>query len=242
MGAGEQLVGVSAYTDFPEAAARLPVIGDAFMLDLERMAMLGPDLLLAWHSGTPVHVVDELRSRGYRVEVIRTQSLEDIPVALRRIGELTGHGAAAELVAGEFVAGLQLLKEQAADAMPISVFYQVADRPLYTIGGEHYVNELIEICGGRNIFAELSSLAPLIGVEAVLENDPEVMLASTDAGPDAFKEWERWSNMAANRYRNRFWMPAAETGRATPRLLVAGAAICGALAEGRSNRDSPVDW
>lgn len=238
VGAGDRLVGVSAHTDFPEAATRLPVIGDAFILDLERMAVLNPDLLLAWQSGTPAHVVDELQARGYRVEVIRTRNLRDIPVALRRIGELTGRSAAAEVVAREFAGGLQLLQEQAADATPISVFYQVAERPLYTISGEHYVSELIEICGGRNIFADLGSLAPLIGVEAVLERDPEVMLASMDAGPGAFNAWERWSNLAANRYGNRFWMPAAETGRATPRLLKAGAAICRALAQGRSNRDS----
>ena len=237
VGGGDRLVGVSAYTDYPEAAARLPVIGDAFMFDLERMVLLGPDLLLAWQSGTPAHVVDELQARGYRVEVIRTKSLRDIPVALRRIGQLTGQGAAADVAAGEFVSGLQSLADQAADAATISVFYQVAERPLYTINGEHYVSELIEICGGRNIFADLGSLAPLIGVEAVLERDPEVMLAAMDAGPDAFNEWQRWSNMAANRYANRFWMPAAQIGRATPRLLEAGTAICQALEQGRSNRD-----
>jgi len=236
VGAGDRLVGVSAHTDFPEAAASLPIIGDAFMLDLERMTLLNPDLLLAWKSGTPAHVVDELASQGYKVEVIRTRSLKDIPEALRRIGGLTGQSAAASVVAEEFVAGLQLLEEGARDAAPIRVFYQVSERPLYTINGEHYVSQLIEICGGTNIFAHLGKLAPLIGVEAVLERDPEVMLAGDDAGPGAFREWDRLQGIAASRYGNRFWMPAAEIGRATPRLLEAGAAICRALEVGRSNR------
>lgn len=236
VGAGDRLVGVSAHTDFPEAAASLPIIGDAFMLDLERMTLLNPDLLLAWKSGTPAHVVDELASQGYKVEVIRTRSLKDIPEALRRIGGLTGQSAAANVVAEEFVTGLQLLEEGARDAAPIRVFYQVSERPLYTINGEHYVSQLIEICGGTNIFADLGKLAPLIGVEAVLERDPEVMLAGDDAGPEAFREWDRLQGIAASRYGNRFWMPAAEIGRATPRLLEAGAAICRALEVGRSNR------
>lgn len=236
VGAGDRLVGVSAHTDFPEAAASLPIIGDAFMLDLERMTLLNPDLLLAWKSGTPAHVVDELASQGYKVEVIRTRSLKDIPEALRRIGGLTGQSAAASVVAEEFVTGLQLLEEGARDAAPIRVFYQVSERPLYTINGEHYVSQLIEICGGTNIFADLGKLAPLIGVEAVLERDPEVMLAGDDAGPEAFREWDRLQGIAASRYGNRFWMPAAEIGRATPRLLEAGAAICRALEVGRSNR------
>ena len=81
IGAGERLIGVSAHTDYPEAAAALPIVGDAFMLDLERLTVLKPDMLLAWQSGTLAHVVDELQSRGYRVEVIKTMSLHDIPVA-----------------------------------------------------------------------------------------------------------------------------------------------------------------
>lgn len=241
VGAGDRLIGVSAYTDYPEAAAELPVIGDAFMLDLERLTILKPDLLLAWQSGTPAHVSDELRSRGYRVEEIRTMSLHDIPIALRRIGTLTGHSATANTVADSFVAGLESLADSATGAAPIGVFYQVSKRPLYTINGKHYVSQLIEICGGRNIFGELGNLAPLIGVEAVLERDPEVMLGADDAGEDAFNEWERWPDLAANRYGNRFLMPAAEIGRATPRLLEAGAAICEALEVGRENRDKHGD-
>ena len=238
VGAGDRLIGVSAYTDFPEAAAKLPVVGDAFMLDLERLTVLNPDLLLTWQSGTPAHVIDELKSHGYRVEVIRTKSLKDIPVALRRIGKLTGQSAPANTAAEDFVARLNLLEDLALDAAPIRVFYQVSKRPLYTINGEHYVSQLIEICGGKNIFADLGKLAPLIGVEAVLERDPEVMLAAEDAGPDAFSEWERWPDIAANRYGNHFMMPAAEIGRATPRLLEAGAAICNALEKGRNSRET----
>ena len=183
------------------------------------------------------HVIDELQSRGYRVEVIKTKSLQDIPVALRRIGSLTGQSAPANTVAEDFVAGLNVLEDLAVGAEPIKVFYQVSKRPLYTINGEHYVSQLIEICGGRNIFADLGKLAPLIGVEAVLERDPEVMLAGEDAGPDAFDEWERWPDMAASRYGNHFLMPTAEIGRATPRLLEAGAAICNALETGRNSRE-----
>ncbi len=237
VGAGDRLIGVSAYTDFPEAATKLPVVGDAFMLDLERLTVFQPDLLLAWQGGTPAHVIDELNARGYRVEVIRTMGLQDIPAALRRIGALTGHSTTANNEADRFVAGLDSLANLASDAAAIRVFYQVSIRPLYTINGEHYVSQLIEICGGRNIFADLGKLAPLIGVEAVLERDPEVMLAGEDAGPDAFSEWERWPTMAANRYGNQFMMTAAEISRATPRLLDAGAAICSALEEGRKSRE-----
>ena len=241
VGAGGMLVGVSAYTDYPDAAAKLPVVGDAFGLDQERLAVIQPDVLLAWKSGTPAHIVDEIRARGYRVEVITTTSIGDISTALKQIGTMTGHAEEADAVVREFENSLQNLMIENNDAEPVSVFYQIATRPLYTVNAEHYVSELIDICGGTNVFADLGGLAPLIGVEAVLQRNPEVILASTDAGPDAFVEWERWPDLAANRYANSFLMPADEIGRATPRLLVAAQAMCDALEKGRSNREKLVE-
>lgn len=236
VGAGDLLIGVSAYTDYPDDAVNLPVVGDAFNLDQEQLAVLAPNLLLSWDSGTPAHVVDELRSRGYRVEVISTTSLEDLPDALLRIGVLTGREGTASAIADQFTKGLEDLMRAAKDAESIRVFYQVHAHPLYTINGDHFLSQVIELCGGTNIFADLNGLAPLVSVESVLEREPELILASSDAGPGAFDEWMRWSDMAAIRYSNQFLMPANEIGRATPRLLIGATAVCGALQKGRENR------
>ena len=236
VGAGDLLVGVSAYTDYPQAATRLPVVGDAFNLDLEQLALLEPDILLAWETGTPAHVLDVLRNRGYRVETVKTTSLDDVADALLRIGSLTGHSSAAAAAAADFREGLAQIAKAHADAEPITVFYQVSARPLYTVNGKHFVSELVNLCGGVNIFADLGGLAPAISVEAVLDRDPEVVLASTDAGESVFDEWDRWTDMAANRYGNRFMMPANDIARPTPRLLIAAKALCDALDEGRRNR------
>jgi iron complex transport system substrate-binding protein len=237
-GAGDALVGVSAYSDYPPAAGELPVIGDAFAFDREQLALLAPDILLVWQSGTPAHVIDELRLAGFTVEVLRTRSLADVATSLRRIGKLTRRQSQAESAAIEFMRGLDELRQRFADAADISVFYQISKRPLYTVNGEHYVSELITLCGGTNIFADLDALAPTVAVEAVVASDPEIMLASDDKGPDAFAEWSRWPAMIANRYGNHFLIPADEVGRATPRVLGAGQAICEALAEGRLRREA----
>ena len=239
-GAGDTLIGVSAYSDYPLAARELPIVGDAFTVDQERLAMLGPDALFVWQSGTPAHVVDELRRIGYQVEVIRTRNLDDVAAALLRIGKLTGHENEARLAAVEYVDGLRALEKRFAGNRAIRVFYQVSRRPLFTVNGEHFVSELIELCGGSNIFADLDNLAPTIAVEAVVERDPEVMFASNEAGSDAFVEWDRWPSIAANRYQNRYLMPADEIGRATPRLLIAGEAVCLALAEARIRRETSM--
>jgi iron complex transport system substrate-binding protein len=228
-GAGDSLVGVSAYSDYPPVVETLPLVGDAFTIDQEQLALLRPDVLLAWESGTPAHVVDELRQVGYAVETIRTRNLDDIAAALARIGAIAGRPEQARKAAAKFTSALQELGDAHADAEPIRVFYQVSSRPLYTVSREHYASELITLCGGRNVFADIGELAPAIDVEAVVDRDPEVMLASDDAGADAFTEWDRWPAIAANRHGNRFLLPADELSRPTPRVLAAGIAICEAL-------------
>lgn len=236
-GAGEQLVGVSAYSNYPPDVQLLPVVGDAFMLDQERLAVLQPDLLLVWESGTPAHVIDELRSRGHQVEVLTTRGLDDVASALQRIGELTGHTHAANEAADAYRQGLARLALDWANAATIRVFYQVSSRPLYTVNGSHYVSELIALCGGRNIFADLDELAPLVAEEAVLNRDPEILLAADTGDTDTFAAWSRWPSLSANRYRNHFLVPADEIGRPTPRLLEAGAAVCAELERGRQQRE-----
>ena len=238
VGAGKQLVGVSAWSDYPPEVLDLPVVGDAFTVDQERLALAKPDLLLVWESGTPAHVVDELRRIGYNVVSIRTRELDDVADALLQIGKLTGHIDEAASAAAAYRDELQSLRNRYQSLPRIRVFYQVAARPLYTINNEHYISELISVCGGDNIFKDLSELAPTVDVEAVVDRDPEVMLASTDAGDDAFVEWERWPDIAANRSGNLFLLPADEIGRATTRVMVAGNAMCIALQQARLNREA----
>ena len=237
-GAGDRLVGVSAYSDYPAEVTDLPLVGDAFTIDQEQLALLKPDLLLAWHSGTPAHVVDELRQAGYTVAVIRTQRLDDIASAVVSIGELAGVERQAEKAALDFAADLERLAVDFSDKAPIRAFYQVSARPLYTVSGDHYTSELIEFCGGQNVFADLQELAPAIDVEAVIDRDPEVILAGTDAGDDAFAEWERWPHIAANRYGNRYLVPSDAMSRATMRVIIAGRAVCEALQAARERREA----
>ena len=236
IGAGDRLVGVSSWSDYPREVLDLPEVGDAFTVDQEQLSLLQPDLVLVWESGMPAHTVEELRSRGYRIEVIRTRSLADVSAAMITLGELTGRRAGAREAAEQYTSGLEQLSEQYQDAPPISVFFQVSNRPLYTINREHFISEIINLCGGRNVFDDLDDMAPSVSVEAVLDRDPEVMLAGANLGDDAFAEWVRWPGLAANRYGNQFLLSDETIGRPIPRLVVAGQAVCIALDQARRNR------
>ena len=237
-GAGDLLVGVSAYSDYPPAAQDIPIVSDAFTVDHEQLIMLKPDLLLAWQSGTPSRVVDELRAAGFNVEAIVTRGLDDVPTALEYIGLLTGNDATARAAASQFRDALDRLARQHSASAEISVFYQITARPLYTVNREHFIAEIISLCGGRNIFSDLSELAPSVSVEAVIDRDPEVLLAASDSGDTPFGDWRRWDRLAANRYNNHFIVGSAEIGRATPRLVEAAEQVCSALTIARDNREA----
>jgi iron complex transport system substrate-binding protein len=238
VGAGEQLVGVSAWSDYPREVLELPEVGDAFTVDQEQLSLLRPDLLLVWDSGMPAHTIAELRKLGYRVESITTRGLDDVVVAIRRVGELTGRQDTAERAALRFTSTFDRLREEYRDATPIDVFFQVSARPLYTVNREHFISEIIAICGGRNIFEDLEGFAPSVDVEAVVSRDPEVMMAGANLGDDAFADWARWPNLAANRYGNLFLLPDETIGRPSPRLETAGRSVCMALDRARRNREA----
>ena len=133
---------------------------------------------------------------------------------------------------------MKALADRYSGAQQVDVFYQVASRPLYTVNGTHYISELLSMCGGRNIFDDLGELAPMVDVEAVVSRNPEAMLAAKDSTQAAFDVWDSFPDHAANQYGNRFFMPAAEIGRATPRLVEAGAAVCEALENARRNKQA----
>lgn len=241
IGAQQKLVGVSAWSDFPREVLDLPQVGDAFTIDQEQLSLLQPDLVLVWESGMPAHAVDELRARGYRVESLRTRDLDDVAAALLTLGELTGHVTKAKAAAERFSGQLESLRSQHSGAEPIDVFFQISARPLYTVNRDHFISKIIELCGGRNVFADVGQFAPSVSVEAVVDRDPEVLLAGTNLGNEVFSAWTRWPDLAANRYGNQFLLPDETIGRPSPRLAAAARSVCLALQQARANRAAHQD-
>ena len=209
------------------------------MVDQERLALLEPDLILAWDSGTPAATVDALRKQGYVVERIRTRTLADIAAAIDTIGRRTGREQAASAVRAQFESQLAELAPADEGSAPIRVFYQIAERPLYTVSGNHYASELIDRCGGRNIFADLGDLAPMVSEEAVLARDPEVIIAGGDESAigSLFDHWRRWEGLAATRLDNYYVVNADLLGRPSDRLALAGVEICAQLSRAIARRE-----
>lgn len=234
-GAGERILGTVEYSDYPAAARRIPRIGDAFRVDLERLVAIAPDAVLAWDSGTPVQTIERIDALGMRVELFSTQRLQDIAVALRRLGRLAGTSETAESAARQFEQEIRVLRRQYRGRAPVSVFFQINDRPLYTVNANHILSEIVALCGARNVFANLNDLAPAIGIEAVIAADPQVILALDESTRNAAEQWRKWRHIDAVRSGNVFTLSADELARPSTRLSEGAAAVCRALDTARKN-------
>jgi iron complex transport system substrate-binding protein len=228
-GAGDRILATVEYSNHPEAARELPRIGDAFRVDLERLLALKPDAVLVWESGTPKPTVERIRSLQLRVISFQTQRLEHVATVLREIGRLAGTSEVAERAAADYERRIQELRERYRDRPPLRVFIEVDDRPLYTVNGQQIMSELVELCGGRNVFADLNELAPAISIESVIAANPQVIVSTDDTVPDSAATWGRWRHIEAVRTGNVYTLRSDDIARATTRLMVAAESVCRTL-------------
>ncbi|OSM01972.1 putative periplasmic binding protein [Magnetofaba australis IT-1] len=234
-GAGEQVVGVVNYSDYPPAAKRLPQVGGYHKPDIERIAALRPDLAVIWAEGNPQSLVRALESLCIPYYVANPKRFVDIARALRQLGALTGHAQQSQQAADAFLAKWRALRAQYRQAKPLRVFYQVWNQPLITVNDDHLIGQIITDCGGKNVFGELDALTPRIGVEAVVARAPEVILASgmDAARPEWLDDWKRWKSLPAVRDGHLIHIPPDLIQRHGPRAVEGMALICAALAQAR---------
>jgi len=235
-GAGEKVIAGVEYSDFPPRAAALPQVGNYNKFDLEKILALKPDLLIVWISGNPASEVEALQGLGLQILRSEPRSLEDVSRTLLLFGKVADSEGPARRAAADFDARLRMLQSSAAGTRTLSVFYQVWDRPLITVNGEHLISDVLRRCGARNVFAHLPNLAPRLDIEAVLQADPQVIVASGagERRPQWLDDWRRWPELQAVRYDNLYFVPPALIQRHTPRILLGMQRLCEQLALARA--------
>ena len=237
VGAGSEVVGVSQFSDYPDAAKRLPQVGGSSGFDLERIAALRPDLVVIWKSGTSAAQVASLKKLGFPVFESEPHDFAAIASSLERLGKLAGETDEGKAAADAFRARWQALAVRYTHASPVTVFYQIWNEPLMTLNDHHLASVAIAVCGGRNVFGALPALAPTVNAEAVLQADPEVILTGSDAGADALAPWKKFSQLKAVRRDNLFALDSGILTRGSPRVLDGTEAVCGKLDIARAKRN-----
>ena len=245
--AGDTLVGTVTLSDFPEAVKTVPKVGDHQRLDVERVLKLKPDLVLVWLHGNATRELAQLEAAGLRLFHLEPKRLDDVPRALERLGAMLGRERQGRERAQALRSELTELRESHAAVAPVTVFYQVWQSPLMTLNREHLISDVITLCGGRNVFGDLTQLVPQLSTESVVVANPEVMLAARERPSDtsaqrrdpvskSFAAWARYPRLTAVRRAWLYTLNGDTISRQGPRIAQGARAMCAALDEVREER------
>jgi iron complex transport system substrate-binding protein len=235
-GGGSHVVGVVAYSDFPEDAKKIPQIGSNREVDLERIMALKPDLIVVWRHGSSERQIEMVRKLGVPMFHSEPQTLEAIADSVAKLGQLMGTESAAGPVAADLRRQLAGLRSRYANRPTVRAFYQVWDKPLYTLNGKHIVSDALRLCGGENVFAKLSVTAPVVSVEGVLQENPEAIFATAEKNYGGVSMWKPYGTLLAVRNDNLFTIDGNLLNRAGPRMIPGAAMLCEKLELARQHR------
>lgn len=228
-GLGDSLIAVSAFSDYPAEATKLEQVADWQGLNLERIIALKPDLILAWRGGNPQRPLDQIAALGIPVIYFDPNSIVDIIKAIDILAEYSPQPNMAAQSIKQLETQLAELKMNYQDKnqKPKAVFIQIGTQPLFTVGGDTLQNEVVSLCGGRNIFAESKIPWPQVSREQVLIRKPAVIIVGGEGD-------ER-------KVINQYWQPQLAVPviqlntdlfhRPGPRILLAAEQLCKQLNE-----------
>jgi iron complex transport system substrate-binding protein len=151
------------------------------------------------------------------------------------MGHLTGLLDGAELASALYRQKLNQLQADYSHKETVSVFYQVWQEPMQTLNGDHVMNDAIELCGGKNVFAALPEIAPRVSVESVIAANPKFIFSSgsNSQGISELAHWQRWSMITAVQNQQVHFLQVDSLVRHAPRILEGAQQLCELLEQSR---------
>ena len=228
IGAGKKIVGADEYSNYPEAANEIIRVNNHAAANYELILSLQPDVVIAWQSGNGEQIISRIRQLGIPVFVVETGALNDIPHLYRRLGQLSGHEKKADNQAAKFSDRLHQLRGKFSLGESIRVFYQIWNEPLMTLNGDHMMTDMIELCGGINIFADAQALVPYVNIESVLAANPQIIISGGKKKNDLLDSgfWQKWQGISAVKNQQLYAIPSDLLQRHSDRILEGTQLIC----------------
>jgi iron complex transport system substrate-binding protein len=230
-GAGDRVIATVEFSDEPAQARKVPRIGDANSIDMERLVSLRPDVVVVWEGGGNAANVQKLEQLGMPLYRPKADTLARMPASLRRLGELTATRDVAERGAADIEARLAKLTQRYGSGARLTVLLEVWNRPIYTVGGPHLMSDSLRLCGARNVFEDLADLGPAVDVEAIIARDPDVIVAIAPPGSarEWLGDWQRFGTMRAVRDNRLVPFEDSRLSRLGPSAVGGTEALCEAI-------------
>ena len=241
-GADDRIVAVSRFSDYPEAAKNIPIIGDAHSVNIEMLVALKADLVLVWQSGNSIRTIEMLERLDIPYFFSDPKTVPDMIESIRTLGKLVGDPHLANRNADQLQQRWEALQKRYSTKSKVRVFYQIWHEPLFTISNPHIIDHLIENCGGENIFSDQPQSAFRTQLEAVIVAKPEVIffggLNRVDEQATNRRYWQRFPELPAVTNEHLIPVPAEWLHRSAPRLLDGADYLCKQLDAARKQINS----
>ena len=179
VGAGDRLVGRTSYCDYPPPAKSVTEVGDTLHPSVERIIALKPQVVLVSTASQLENFTRQLDEQKIAVYVTNPQSLDQVFASIEKLGNLFGKSDVAAKLLDDLRRRAKTVESATAPLKPVRVFYQVSDQPLYTIGRDAYLTDLIKRAGGISVTADVPTAFPRFSDEAALASKPDAIILPT---------------------------------------------------------------
>jgi ABC-type Fe3+-hydroxamate transport system substrate-binding protein len=176
IGAGSKLVGRTKWDSWPDSAKYIPDVGDALRPNIEAVLEKKPDLVLLYASNDNRTAARQLEASGIKVLAMKVDSIAEFERSTRVLGRLVGEEERARTVVDSVRATLERVRQATATLPRVSVFYHTWEKPIITIGKRSFLNELVEIAGGKNVYGDVEAVSPIVTMEDIVARNPDVIL------------------------------------------------------------------
>lgn len=198
LGAADRIVGRSTYDLFPDEARKVADLGPALRPNVETILAARPDLVILYGSNDNRASAQRLRAAGINTLSLKIDSISQFQRAVVLLGKVLRDSARAATVRDSVTRTLDAVRAATASLRKPAVFWHIWDAPPITIGRGSYMNELTEIAGGKNVYADVAAPSPTVSIEDVVKRNPEFVLAGPE-GNGTLRKDARWQQVPAVR-------------------------------------------
>jgi iron complex transport system substrate-binding protein len=230
IGANNSIVGTINQSNYPKAALKITRVGNYTTPDLERILFLSPDLVVLPQHGISFSLVQQLKKFNIPFYVINPHNIKDIPGDIKKLGILTGHQSDALYAATKFNKKLNQLTSHYLDRKKVTVFYLLWREPLITIGQNTLIDQMISLCGGKNIFGKLKISYPAINLANLISRNPQVIFVGDERQKTS---WNDWGLLQAAKKKHIYYISPDLIQRSSPRILIGTKLLCDKINEVR---------
>jgi ABC-type Fe3+-hydroxamate transport system substrate-binding protein len=224
IGAGDRLVGRTHWDLYPPEARNVPDLGSGIRPNVEAVLGARPDLVLLYGSIDNRPAATRLRAAGVNTLSLKIDRIADFHRAVRLIGLLLGDSTSGAIVSDSVARTLARVQRATAPLPKPTVFWHIWDAPLITIARGSYMNELIAIAGGRNIYGDMAAASPTVGIEDVLQRNPRYIITGPEGAAKIIAD-PRWAAAPAVKEGRVIVVDTALVGRPAARLGEAALAL-----------------